>query len=751
MGNLKQQILQVLLVVLYKTLWSSAGNVAVPEAKFFVGDPRNCDVDSTAHRMEVLPGIGWDNLQNLDMSQVLAVNYSQCKTTADKKYLLPDHTFVVPIKQSKVDLFSQLYDHWSDYKSSTSYSINAEASFFSVVSGSFSTDFQYNKERQVNDRSFTTRVEIRHLLYTIKSQPNAALSRPLINSLMEIAANIQNNKSDLAWYHTQILIRDFGTHYSTSVNAGASLVKEDHIKNTFLKETSKTSVDVKAAASASFFSKISLKFGAETKSSKEYLDQYTGNQTSSRIFTHGGPPFGANFTVNDWENGLINELVPINRDGNPLYYAINPSTLPGLPTPTVSHVSNMVKDAIKMYYKVNTLPGCTDSESPDFYLQANLDDGTCKKPSTNFTFGGVFQKCYSIHSGAGNLCDKLQQKNPITGDFTCPKGYREVLLIRPGGKRPSISSSYHKTQCYQSCHSCGFLWLSTCCSNRCENVLHYSQAEYDSYWCAAEGNHVPQHSGVLFGGVYTTTSSNPVTGSQKCPNRFYPRALGGHAFVCVSDDYELGYQNSLRFAGFFSCSAGNPLAIPNKKDPINGTQLRSFSGMEAFFASSNENGESFYGPRNCPNGYSQHLVTVDNQCEINYCIKAGSFKDGKLNPVKRLPFSPQPGTNPNSTEAVIIIGVNGQVWVKNLTTGDWEQKAYSDTEKSDQSFKSQKTMTNGVTAAISISVTTLVGILVVAIFIGFRKHRQMKRYHGNGLLDSYVGSERRPLTTSEDE
>lgn len=747
MGALKINFMYLLIAILYQTVLSSELTPIIPKPKFIVGDPRNCDVDLKLNRMEVLPGIGWDNLQNLDKSQVLSVNYSQCKTTADKKYLLPDHTFVVPIKQSRVDMFSQLYDHWSDYKSSSSFSINAEASFFSVVSGSFSTDFQYNKERQVNDRSFTTRVQVRHLLYTIKSQPDSLLSKAFLNRIIEIAGNIQNNKSELAWYHTQILIRDFGTHYTTSVNAGAALVKEDHVKSSFLKDVLKTSIDVKAAASASFFSKISLSISGETKFSKEYLDQYTDNQTASRIFTHGGPPFGTNFTVNDWEKGLINELVPIDRDGDPLFYAINPTSIPGLPAPTVNHVSNMVKKAIEMYYKVNTLPGCTNNLSPNFYFQANVDDGTCKKPAYNFTFGGVFQKCYPIHNGAGNLCKELEQKNPITGGFSCPSGYKEVNLIRPGGKRPSKSYSYHKTQCEKSCHSCGFLWLSTCCNTLCQNVLHYSQAEYDTYWCAAQGGHVTPKTGVLFGGVFTINSPNPLTGTQKCPNRFYPRVLGGHAFVCISDDYELGYQNSLRFAGFFSCSAGNPLALPSKKDPKNGTLLRSFSTMEMFFASSNDNGGSkFYGPCHCPDGYSQHLATVDNECEINYCIKTGSFRDGKLNPVKKLPLSPKPGNNPNSTEAVVVIGVNGKAWVKNMTTGDWEIKDYENERESKPT--ASKTMSNGVTAAISVSVTTLVAILVVAVFIGFRKHRQMKKYRGNGLLDSYVESEHRPIIPS---
>jgi len=38
----------------------------------------------------------------------------------------------------------------------------------------------------------------------------------------------------------------------------------------------------------------------------------------------------------------------------------------------------------------------------------------------------------------------------------------------------------------------------------------------------------------------------------------------------VSDDYELGFQQSVPFGGFFSCSAGNPLGV--KKSALSGPQ-----------------------------------------------------------------------------------------------------------------------------------------------------------------------------------
>ena len=120
-----------------------------------VGDPKNChsyrDQMNRLDMLEVLPGFGWDNLRNLEMGKVLAANYSQCKTTADGKYLLPNNAFVIPIKRSKVDMFSEVFDHWTSYTSATANSVNLEASY-SVASGSFSADFKYWQQRETSWR-----------------------------------------------------------------------------------------------------------------------------------------------------------------------------------------------------------------------------------------------------------------------------------------------------------------------------------------------------------------------------------------------------------------------------------------------------------------------------------------------------------------------------------------------------------------------------------------------------------------------
>ena len=124
-----------------------------PQPKFPFGDYRNCFFNGNlSPRLETLPGLGWDNLRNRVSGMVAFFNYSQCRTTEDGRYLIPDDVFVTPIKESKAALFSELIDHWTNYSSTTSKSVNVEAheSFFGSISGSYSSEYSEVKTHQVS-------------------------------------------------------------------------------------------------------------------------------------------------------------------------------------------------------------------------------------------------------------------------------------------------------------------------------------------------------------------------------------------------------------------------------------------------------------------------------------------------------------------------------------------------------------------------------------------------------------------------
>ena len=305
---------------------------------------------------------------------------------------------------------------------------------------------------------------------------------------------------------------------------------------------------------------------------------------------------------------------------------------------TAMEVANLVYNAVNRYYKMNTLFGCTaDPSAPNFNFQANMDDGSCKAASTSFNFGGVFQTCtVDPNQNTQNLCPTYSQTNPLTGGYSCPTGFTAVNL-----HNGTVQSVSYGTICNNVCNSCGFLGWGKCCHCQSVQVAYISAATYQAYWCAAFGT-VDQYSGYLFGGVFSSYGPNPMTGAMSCPTYFIPLRMASNITVCVSADYEMGYPYSIPFGGFDSCVIGNPLA-----------------------ASASIRGDKSNWPSQCPQGYSQHIVALDEDCEINYCAKSGVLSQKVLNPIKLPPFRRMPptATSKNAIKTYAL-SVNGEIWSK---------------------------------------------------------------------------------------
>ena len=152
------------------------------------------------------------------------------------------------------------------------------------------------------------------MYYSIKQQPDAQLHPTFKNRLLEIASFMNSNDSLTANFLVELLIRDYGTHYLSSVDTGALLTQEDNVKSSYMSRMSSASDKMMASAGASFFSKISV--------SASFSSLYQENRTSSKIFSYRGPPFRVGMNVSEWEKDLANNLVAIDRSGKPLYTMI---------------------------------------------------------------------------------------------------------------------------------------------------------------------------------------------------------------------------------------------------------------------------------------------------------------------------------------------------------------------------------------------------------------------------------------------
>lgn len=557
--------------------------------------------------MEVLPGRGWDNLRHKDMGQVLAITYHQCKTTEDRLYLLPDNVHASAIKESDLHLTSDLFDHWSNYTSVTaqSFQVNIGANLkYWGISGSFSAGYQNMKQHQVDDKSMTTRVQLRTNMYNVQASPRSPIDPDFKKQFLDALYELQNENQEKAGLLLELIIRDYGTHYITQAEAGAVLYREDFVATKFMMDNAEDKNQIMAAAGVSFLNLFS--FGAKYQLSvtSKVADGYKTSQTSSNVRALGGAMLTPNLTVNEWVSDLGNNLVMTDRYGNPLSYLITADHFENVSLPWLGRLRQAVDDAIGRYYSYNTHIGCMNMDSPNFDYTSNKDDNSCQSPNNNYTFGGVFQTCTSSETAASDLCVKLglEQKNYMTGGFSCPTNYTMIPL-----HTSTTSASRTVQECHQVCHG---WWVFKQCHDECSDRIDRSTSTYISYWCVDTGR-VGKNSGYMFGGLYTDIVSNPFTSSQSCPPTYTAMQVGLKLKLCVSDDYELGYRYSVPFAGLFSCQNGNPL-VTNNKRPLS---------------------------RSCPDGFSQHLATIDGNCEIHYCVKTNAFGKHGLTAVIRPPFT----------------------------------------------------------------------------------------------------------------
>lgn len=557
------------------------------------GNVGDCKLNKNQNPFDILPGLGWDNLANQELGQVLRISYKQCLSSNDGKYIIPDNSLFSPIKKSIVQMNSDLFDHFSNYTSITSKSINVDASYATPnyqISGSFSWEKKDIKNSQLKEKSAISRVQLRYELYTMAFQPDSELNPQFRNRILDLGALLKNGEDSIyPQYLADLLVRDFGTHVIRSVDAGAILSKTDILKYKYVTKYADDKTNISAAASFSLTKIFSINIRGNYNQENEKLEEFNENCANTRIDTLGGKPFRSNFTLNDWEESMETNLVTVDRRGDPLFHVITPRSVPEFDDKTVYQISNLIKDSINRYYSANTRVGCMNMQSKNFNDDANIDSGTCEEPELLYNIGGVFQTC----SGDPAQCAEISQINLATGAYSCPSGFDEIKL----------QSGLNKCQ-----HFCRLVIFTVKCEYICSN--------YELYWCAPT-NKTTSNEGYLFGGIFTNTYPNPVTNSYTCPQNYLAFQFGITAKICLSLERGKGIKDNLPFGGFYSCNMGNPLS----ENVIHETTV-----------------DPKYWSKSCSPGYSGHMAVVNRGCQISYCVKSNSLSGKEQPPLHRPPF-----------------------------------------------------------------------------------------------------------------
>ncbi|WAR10142.1 MPEG1-like protein, partial [Mya arenaria] len=606
------------------------------------GHPHTCIKElgfKDIYLIETLPGQGWDNLQNED------------RVTADQKFLIPDMFSVYPSKTSQLHTVSEIIEHWDEHTSTTAISINrgvgVQIPGIANISGKFSAGYEKMKKRQFFERTVSLRSQDRYSKYRTKIGSVGALSDSFFKKVSKIGEYILLNQTDLATYESQLLVREYGTHVVTAVELGAMIVQVDYLDSKILQHSSEEKKRLLIGGEASFniktIAKVGTSFEFPANTTKRDMEYYQNSVQSVEVWTVGGIEYSTAEGFNtSWIESINNNQVPIDKEGDPIYHFINEYTLPDMPSIAVFKAYESVKNAVLSYYKHNTNAGCTLRGSPYFDFSANVDDGTCSPPKESFVFGEVYQTC-TMHGMpedciGNDLCSSVTQKNPLTDDFFCENDYEPIALKHGTFKGSCIVKKERK---------CGLLWSKTCYDFETYSTL----ANYSAYWCAAKNATKPSRR-LLFGGTFTPFYENPATQSISCPHPFYRLTIAKDLSVCVSSNIELSNKNSIPFAGFHSCTSKNPFT--------------------------NDRGY-------CPTGYSQHLATVVDGCEISVCVKLGARNITRLPHIQMPPYIDRP-IKASATGVEERFSFNAQ-------TSEWENDLFQQ-GSTNQSTEEEKNGTN---------------------------------------------------------
>ena len=453
----------------------------------------------------------------------------------------------------------------------------------------------------------------------------------LICRILDLVVYIQSNETKLAHYLADLLVLDYGTHVITHIDAGASLSQTTMLSKDMISTESLTRSQITASASESFFGNVKSSFSHSSTSTN--MEAFNSATTNKHITTHGGPPFHlGNFTIHDWEAGVLDHLVIIDRTGQFLWTALTTSNMPEISASTLQQVVDHLYMAVDRYYKINTHPGCTNPDSANFNYRANVEDRSCEQDSNIFKFGGVYQTC-NAENNDYSLCDSLKQTNPLTGDASCPVGYSPI---------PLHSGTQSLKHTFSSC------WHNFFTGTHCNNDDRYFISRYHAFWCALNqsNTNVSSDSGFMFGGLFTPTQHNPITQASNCPPHYIPLHILSEASICVSADAR-GAPYQVQFGGMYSCDNGNGLASTAEQ-----------FNMKVY-------------PQSCPHHYDRLLATVDENCQISYCTSLKTILEYRPAPPRLPPYSRKPVKASNVTDILFVVrGANGRSYWKD-EDGNW--------------------------------------------------------------------------------
>uniref|UniRef100_A0A914PIW4 Macrophage-expressed gene 1 protein n=1 Tax=Panagrolaimus davidi TaxID=227884 RepID=A0A914PIW4_9BILA len=537
-------------------------------------------------------GVSWDDLTNKMTLPIFATTFTKCKTTPDGHFLIPDNVLAVPVQEVFIDRTAKSYKSYNDIEKDN---IRAERHEYdthmgrSRLSGTFSKSNEEIKKIFSKGNMMMFEAQIGYKAFTFIAE-EAELNSAFRGKIDEIIESLDLSHPILAKYQAECIIRDYGTHVVNKVLTGASMKYKAFMKTSQVDKYTHESGGGRipeTEASETFLRLVELGMDRISSSSwsasnNKTRNSFEDNVQYSTIETKGGSDVRKILKAKEGEGAVshMDNIVGLEHEGIPIYTLINKNYFRAkqYDTYTLLRVQNLIFNATKEYYEVNTVFGCTDPTAENFDYQANYDEGeSCKATKLEFLFDGIFQRVgdtrivYSrpipfdifmlyktklILAYQKDMIPKFTVNHPLTNHTSCPEGYEEIMLTTA-----NLNSSV--------------TW----------NKVDYGVraiTEYKTYWCRrvrVNGTDT-SHKSALFGG-FIIDGENVITRSKGCPTDYDEVLMFEDTKLCLSYKYDIGKVNSISFGGFYSCET-------REKD--------------------------------CPKGYSAHLLKIHYGCAVYYCV-----------------------------------------------------------------------------------------------------------------------------------
>ena len=95
-----------------------------------------------------------------------------------------------------------------------------------------------------------------------------------------------------------------------------------------------------------------------------------------------------------------------------------------------------------------------------------------------------------------------------------------------------------------------------------------------------------------------------------------------------------------------------------------------FAGHSGLALFVKQSGPSVW-PKTCPIGYSQHLGAIEEDCEINFCVKSNIFNSQGFPIIKRPPYSNAPKIYKYTVPLLVVNNDTGHIWFKRSNSPHW--------------------------------------------------------------------------------